>query len=438
VQAVAFSPDSRTAASSGDDGLVIVWDPATGQPIQRLVGHAGRVPGLSFSPDGKTLYSASLDGAIFKWALGTTRRFGRPFTTSAAPQPVQLGRDTPQTPPLAVSPDGARFAVRVGSSRVALYSTSTLRRLAAFTPGPGDVTGIAWSPKGALGVTGPSGRVQLWNVDGTPRLVRKLVGLGSVNSLPESVTAISFSADGTRVAAGDVNHTPGATANPLATVAVWDAATGKRLWTVRTQRIGVGALPFSPDGTMIAPTFGDGTVSLLDARDGRVERTLKPEGAGPFTFQSDAFSHDGKVLATGTWAGIVQLWNPHSGQEIGHPTLVEPAPVASIDFAPSDETFATAGGSDGLAKLWTTATQQQFGATFPGSPNHWTNAVHTPDGSSLIVVYDDGTGDIWPVDVQNWEDHACALAGRNLTREEWARFVSGHAYARTCPSLPAG
>ncbi len=437
VQAVAFSPDSRVAVSSGDDGLVIVWDPATGQPIQRLTGHAGRVLGVGFSRDGKTLYTSSLDGAIFKWDLGTAHRFGLPFATTAAPETPQLGPDTPQTPPLAVSPDGARFAVRVGSSRVALYSTSTARRLATFSPGLGDVTGIAWSRSGEVGVSGPNGRVQLWNVAGAPRLVRKLTGLGSINKLPETVTAISFSADGTLVAAGDVNHTPG-TANPLATVAVWEAATGKRLWTARTKRIGVAALPFAPGGATIAAAFEDGTVALLDARDGRVERTLRPEGAGPFTFQTDAYSHDGALLATGTLAGIAQLWSPNDGRQIGHPTLVAAAPVASLDFAPSDETFATAGGSDGLAKLWTTATQQQFGATFPGPPGNWGNAVHTPDGSKLIVVYQDGTGDIWPTAVQNWEDHACAVAGRNLTREEWARSVSGHAYTRTCPNLPSG
>ena len=33
------------------------------------------------------------------------------------------------------------------------------------------------------------------------------------------------------------------------------------------------------------------------------------------------------------------------------------------------------------------------------------------------VVYQDGTGDEWPATVDAWETHACAVAGRNLTRE---------------------
>jgi hypothetical protein len=35
-------------------------------------------------------------------------------------------------------------------------------------------------------------------------------------------------------------------------------------------------------------------------------------------------------------------------------------------------------------------------------------------------------------------DHACQVAQRNFTHEEWDRFVPGYAYAKTCPSFPSG
>jgi WD40 repeat protein len=113
-------------------------------------------------------------------------------------------------------------------------------------------------------------------------------------------------------------------------------------------------------------------------------------------------------------------------------TLVAAAPVASISFDPTGDTFATSGGSDGLAKLWRTSTQQQFGATFPGEPGMWGTARYTNDGSRLVVIYEDGTGDVWPTSIGAWERHACAVAGRSLTREEWRRFVGDRAYATTC------
>ncbi len=47
-------------------------------------------------------------------------------------------------------------------------------------------------------------------------------------------------------------------------------------------------------------------------------------------------------------------------------------------------------------KLWTTKTQQQFGADFPADPGQVGNTRYTPDGSKLIVVYGDGKGFVWP------------------------------------------
>jgi len=434
VEQVVFSPDGRALASTGDDARVIVWNPATGQPIETLAGHGARVTGAAFSRDGRTLFTASPDGAVFEWDLGVNRRFGQPLTTMATPP--RLGFDAqPAPPPLAVSPDGSEFAARAGASTVGIYSTSTLERLQMFpVEAGGDVIGLAWSSGGELAVTGDSGHVQLWDVKGRPRLVRALRGLRSINKQPEAVTTTAFSPDGHLVAAGDINHTPGYTPYRFGSVAVWDTS-GRRLW-MTTSHGWITTVVFSPDGKSIAAAREDGAVLVYDARTGRLERTLRTEGATGFTFETAAFSPDGTMLATGTQAGIVQLWDPATGAQIGHPALVAAAPVASIAFDPTGETFATAGGSDGLAKLWTIRTQQQFGATFPGDPGHWGNARYTPDGSKLIVVYEDGKGFVWPVSPRAWEDHACAVAGRNFTREEWSRFVGGRRYLNVCLGLP--
>jgi hypothetical protein len=41
------------------------------------------------------------------------------------------------------------------------------------------------------------------------------------------------------------------------------------------------------------------------------------------------------------------------------------------------------------------------------------------------------------VDPVSWRDQACALAGRNLTRAEWARYVGAEPYRQTCSRYPA-
>ena len=81
---MAFSPDSRTVVSTGDDGLAILWNPATGVPVERLGGHAGRILWPDFSADGMTLYTPSLDGTVLQYDLGGGRRFGSPFRLGAA------------------------------------------------------------------------------------------------------------------------------------------------------------------------------------------------------------------------------------------------------------------------------------------------------------------------------------------------------------------
>jgi WD40 repeat protein len=205
------------------------------------------------------------------------------------------------------------------------------------------------------------------------------------------------------------------------------------LWSRRGRSGTVNALAFSPDGKTLAVGREDSTVALVDARTGSLRRLLHPDGGGGFTFGALAFSPTG-TLATGTWAGIVQLWNPQTGAEFGRPTLVAASPVASISFDRTGDRFVTTGGSDGLAKLWDTATLQQFGAAFTGDPGQWGTASFTRDGSTLIVAYEDQSGFVWPTSVEAWEQHACAVAGRNLTPEEWLRFVGHRPYNATCPA----
>ena len=432
VQGMAFSPNGRTLVTAAEDGSVIAWDVATGAPIEHLVGHAGRVLGIAFSSDGRTLYTCSLDGAIFVWDLGTSNRFGQPFDDRTRPDAFF---DVDTEPPLAVSGDGGRFADRLESGAVGIFSLATRRLVAHFSVPGGTADDIAWSPTAPLvAVTAAKGVVQLWDVRVRPRLVRSLRGLRSSNGQRESGEAVAFSQDGHELVAGDVNHTPGATPWRYGSAAEWSVATGQLIWLRRNRAGWVHALAFSPDDRTVAVAQEDGRVRIRDARSGRLLRTLTLYGgpnANAFYYDTLAFRPDG-VLATGNWAGIVQLWNTHTGVQVARPTLLTQSPMSTIAFNPHVPFFATAGGSDGLAKLWSTRTVRQFGSSFPREQGSWGSAAFTPDGSRLVVVWDDGHGDVWPTTVRAWEQHACLVAGRQLTREEWSRFVGRLAYRPAC------
>jgi WD40 repeat protein len=57
-------------AAGGHDGLVHLWNPATGQRLMTLTDHTAGVLGLAFSSDGQTLASGSLDRTIRLWNVG--------------------------------------------------------------------------------------------------------------------------------------------------------------------------------------------------------------------------------------------------------------------------------------------------------------------------------------------------------------------------------
>src|SRR5207244_7939970 len=87
-------------------------------------------------------------------------------------------------PLLAVSPDGLSFAAAVEGSRVNLFSTSTLRRIARISPAGGRTVGAgAWA--GDRFVLGADhGLVQIWDGAGVePNPVAALHGLSNQGQL---------------------------------------------------------------------------------------------------------------------------------------------------------------------------------------------------------------------------------------------------------------
>jgi WD40 repeat protein len=66
---IAFSPDSRTLTTAGQDGLVRLWETCTGQERITFTGHRGGVVSIRFFPDGKRLVSSGTDTTTLVWDL---------------------------------------------------------------------------------------------------------------------------------------------------------------------------------------------------------------------------------------------------------------------------------------------------------------------------------------------------------------------------------
>lgn len=415
VAAVAFSR-SGVVATTGDDNLVILWNPRTGEPIARLTGHVSGIHGAAFDTRGTMLYTSSLDGTVLQWDVAGGRGFGSPFTvgTWASYSPLTAHTGLDYAPPLAISPDGRSFAAANTPSSLSIYSTSSLRRIETVSLPRGRTLGgaVAWSGRD-LAVGDNAGTVDIYTPDG--RLGEKLDDLKGV------VRAIA--ASGGELAA--TSGVPGQVEDGW--LALWRHGRLVRP-PLRLHAFGDG-LAFTPNGSLLAVAVDNRSALVVDPRTGRVERTIHFEQGPSNDAGSIAVAPDG-TLALGGNGGVVGLWSAGSGRALGRELDAGSFPVAALAFDPTKRTFVTVGDAP---RLWSTQTEQQLGAAYPAPPGQWGNAAFTPDGRYLIDVRADGSAERWPAIPTAWAAHACAVAGRNFTREEWSRFVGGRPYAHTCP-----
>ncbi len=427
VQSIGFSPDGRTLVTTGDDRLVIVWEVATGIARETLRGHAGRVLTQAISSDSRSLYTGSLDATAIGWDLGGAGRLGRPFTVPSMNEYFSG----------ALSPDGSIAAVTERNTDLRFVDADTLEPLGPPLPRGGThapLNNIAFSPDGtrlvateAAGLaTGPPGApvddvvangLEVWDVRDR-RLVDRIMFPTSFGALGP----VRWAPDGRRVVVGSVTGFVG----------VVDVSTGRIVKSWRqalpvqdlavTDRYVAAALS-TFEGSDAPPSL---TLWTLEGR--RIEVIDTEPGAV-------AAAPDGRTIATGGGAGVIELWDVATGKHIGRPMQAVAGYVTSLAYDPSGRTIA-AGGTDGTVTLWDASTQHQIGSALPGQDNVWVGVVWSGDGDTLLAFYQNGHNVLWDADPADWSRRACQLAGRNLTRDEWARFVPEREPSAVCPQYP--
>jgi WD40 repeat protein len=411
VGVLSFSHDGATLASAGQDGTAIVWDGATGRTRETLRGHTSAITGVAFSPDDRTLYTSSLDKSIIVWDLAGDRRLGRPFTAGPRAGSQSLGNSH------SFGKGGTLLARAHDDGTVTLIDL--VRRAPVGTrlrAHPDAVQAVALSSDGRLLATADANTATVWDLaTRTPA--------GRPTHVYTGIIDLAISPDGRTLAIGDSQGQ----------VTLADVASATVEWPPLQQPgpvRGVSDLGFSPDGTILAVAADSGEVLLWRVADRSVLHRLPADRADAFAL---GFTPDGRTLATGGNDGKVLLWNTRTGRPLGPPLARHAGGVGSVSFSPDGRVLAAVGG-DGAVVLWDVASQLQIGAPLPARPEGTAAVAFLSGGRQLAAATTTRSVLVWDLDPAAWRAHACAVAGRTLTRQEWDEFLPDRPYHDVCPA----
>jgi WD40 repeat protein len=313
-------------------GLLVVFAlscfPLQAQEPVALEGHEFPVCSAVFSPDGKMLATGDTHGTIKLWDLAKRK------------ERLSLDAHESYVWSLAFSPDGKILASGGGclspkEKGVKLWDVSSGKEL----PGPeGRITTSAstiFTPDGkALVFTNGYGYIKVWEIEAKKmRASIEAPGFGR----------LVLSPDGKVLAAGAGGGK----------VKVWDTVTNKELYSFKASSVDAYRVLYTTDGkAIVILNFNGASIQVWEPEKGSDKIVIKPE-VDEERINVLALAPKGKVLATGTIKGLLQLWDCETWKV----RVVVPADAGclhAVVFSPDGKWLVT-GGNDKKVKLWEVA-----------------------------------------------------------------------------------
>jgi len=371
---VVFSPDGKILATSGQDKTVRIWDGETGKPGPVLV-HDALVNRLSFNPDGTRLATAGLTGRV--WDVKTGKSIDLHLKTEGVVRSLNF------------SPDGKRLVSAGDDKALRVWVAETGKPVAQLRGLNSSVFHVAFSPDGRHIVAGGNDlSARIWEVEtGKPLPV---LPLGA------ACLSVAYSSDGTLIVT--------TTAGNLAIV--WDAKTGKLVSTMgKVASASIKNLAFGRDAQSIITAHADGKIEVLDLQTGRT-KAVPNSGGSPVNAAS--VSPDGTRVVTASGSTNMVFTGELQLARIWKQGEIEPAvelrnrlvavSVSEAWFNP-DGKLAITVNKDGTAKVWDAARGTSLVdlglASFPQGSSGFPDAAISPNGKFVALTSLDGRVRVW-------------------------------------------
>lgn len=282
---------------------------------------------ISFSPDGNYLATGAADGTVALWDADVAHGDRTYSELRRLPNEERLRLDGP--------------VAAVCFSRTNVLTAGTLRGIVggfiadtgALLPpvllNQSGITSVAISPEGTRILTGAeAGKIRLWSAAGA--------GIEQYRIPAERVSAVTFSGDGRRFAAGGSNGV----------FAVWGAGSPAPIWEQKDPDGTFSFLALPADGRQLITASRSGKARRWDLETKREERVFLPP-SGPVRLAG--VTEDGRRLATLADANSIVLWNTEGGNEL-FTISSDAAPVRAMAFSFDAKRLAVA-RTDGTARV---------------------------------------------------------------------------------------
>lgn len=190
----------------------------------------------------------------------------------------------------------------------------------------------------------------------------------------------------------------------------------------------VGSITYTPDGQMLLAAYG----TFVYVWDARTLALAAPPLAG---VAGDRMVRQLHISPGSRW--LLAAYNDGWTAGVWELGTLEPAQtLTDVSGAAFGEGLLATGSSAGEVTLWNAATLEPLSAPVAAHRGEVRALAFAPSATRLVSSATDNSVRFWQTGLSSWRAAACGRAERDLSAAEWRTFLDDLPYHKTCADYP--